>query len=102
MNHRLFLLKRPTARAPTPSASTPGEGPRQSAQVSSLSAQFPEFPSQRQTPGCALPGTGVGRVAAVTADAFCRLGEEGVIRAALWVFNWHLHGCQAALGGVGY
>lgn len=101
MNHRLFLLKRPTARAPAPSASALREGPRQSAQVSSPSAQLPEFPSQRQTPGCAPPGTGVGRVAAVTEDAFCRLGEEGIIRAALWVFKWHLSWLPSGAGWRG-
>lgn len=47
-----------------------------------------------------LPRQGLDQVAAVTKDAFGCLEEEGVIRAALWVFN--CHGCQAAQGSVDY
>lgn len=51
---------------------------------------------------CPLPEQGPGRVAAVTVDAACLLGEEGVIRERCGSLTGIGHGCQAAPGGVGY
>lgn len=96
VSHRQFLPKRSGARVPGLSASSPGEGLHQSVQVSCLSVllcvcRLDEFSGPatdaRLRP---LPGQGPDQVAAVTEDASDRLEEEGVIRAASWVFNWHL------------
>lgn len=51
---------------------------------------------------CPLPEQGLGRVAAVTGDVACLLGEEGVIRERCGSLSGICHGCQAAPGGVGY
>lgn len=34
----------------------------------------------------------------MTEDAFGRLEEEGIIRVALWVFNWHLSRLPSGTG----
>lgn len=50
---------------------------------------------------CLLPEQGLEQVAAVTEDALCPFGEEGVIKAALWVFNWHLSWLSSSTGWRG-
>lgn len=48
---------------------------------------------------CPLPGHRL--VAAVTENAFGCLEEEGVIRVALWDFNWHLSWLPSGAGQRG-
>lgn len=76
---------------------SPGEGPRRSVPVSCLLSSLNSQVGNR-CPAASPPRKGLDRVAAVTEDSLCCRGEEGVIKAALWVFNWHLSWLPSGTG----